>query len=286
MLELISPMRSEIINIDNEHFNTALTLKLEKDENKQIIIKKDEPAVGEISLTTLNSSSCTVLKLLHVDDCPKLTSQEIMALVNHFKNLRDVSLSFSLISDNLLEAISDEHVQLETLRIEAHSETKSLPFVSDKAWQYFSNHSPNINLVLQSYLTEENDYKLILKPCVPVTHLFLGDSTPSNIIDDVANFCPGLKEIVIAAYGPDTIDTTLLLIAKKCTRISAIGLGDCEITCNALLEFITLCCERLKTFYIWETSIQEDSKMDIETVSAKISLLLGRTWNPESVPFC
>lgn len=259
MLELISPMRPEII-IDNEHFSKALTLKFENEQSKQI--KKDATSLDDI--------------------LPK----GIMALVNHFRNLRDVSLSFSLISDDLLAAMSDEHVQLETLRIEVHSETKSLPSVSDRAWRYFSRHSPNINLVLQFYFIEENEYKSILKPCVPVTHLFLGESTPSSIVDNVANFCPGLKEIVISQYGPHTIDETLLLIAKKCTRISAVGLGDCEMTCSALLDFITLCCERLKTFYIWETSLQEDSKLDIDTVSAKISILLGRTWHPEFVPFC
>lgn len=75
MLELISPVRPEIISIDNEHFSLALTLKCEKNENKQI--KKDEPAVGEISLTTLTSNTSAALQLLHIDDCPKLTPHGI-----------------------------------------------------------------------------------------------------------------------------------------------------------------------------------------------------------------
>lgn len=71
-----------------------------------------------------------------------------MAFVNHCRGLRDVSLPFSMLSEDLLRAITDEHVQLETLRIEAHPETKSLPSVSDESWTIFSNHLPNINLVL------------------------------------------------------------------------------------------------------------------------------------------
>lgn len=90
-----------------------------------------------------------------------------------------------------------------------------------------------------SYLTEEDDHKLILKPCVPVTHLFLGESTPSSIVDNIAYFCPGLKEIVIAAYGPEAIDKSLVLIAKSCTRLAAVGIGDCEIRYdNILFSFI------------------------------------------------
>lgn len=45
MLELISPMRPEII-IDNEHFSKALTLKFENEQSKQI--KKDATSLDDI----------------------------------------------------------------------------------------------------------------------------------------------------------------------------------------------------------------------------------------------
>lgn len=73
----------------------------------------------------------------------------IKALVNYCRYLQELSLSYSLLSDELLLALSSEkQVQLETLRLEVHPETKPLPRVSDKAWFTFSSHLPNINLIL------------------------------------------------------------------------------------------------------------------------------------------
>lgn len=49
-------------------------------------------------------------------------------------------------------------------------------------------------------------------------------------MSQISKQCPRLIELVIAAYGPDPIDRFLISMAKDCSRLSAIGLGDCEIT--------------------------------------------------------
>ncbi|XP_033223007.1 F-box/LRR-repeat protein 3-like [Belonocnema kinseyi] len=282
MLAFMSPRRPEIVVVDNDHFNSALTLKCEKTPIKSL--KNEEAAAEEVCFTTLRPHTTAALKLLHINDCPKLSPQGITALVNHCRCLRELSLSYSLLSDELLKALRDKNVQLETLRIEAHPESKSLPSVSDEAWSILSNHSPNINLVLLSYMSDEEDCKTILKSCIPVTHLYLGESTPASIVDGIDSCC-GLTELVIAAYGPHTIDEPLIRAAKSCPRLCAVGLGDCEITSSGFLEFVSICCIRLRVLRVWETSILEDSKLDVLTVSAKVSALLGHTWYPESVPF-
>ncbi|CAL7951776.1 unnamed protein product [Xylocopa violacea] len=263
------------LEIDNDKFKTIMTISNEESIGQ----KKDRAETDEDSSKTL--------QLLRVKGFPRLLPEGIQALVSYCRYLQELSLSYSLLSDELLLALSSEkQVQLETLRLEVHPETKPLPRVSDKAWFTFSSHLPNINLVLLSYMTSEDDQSPLFAPYVPITHLYFGEAPSEAIMLCIAYQCPRLIELVIAAYGPDLIDHTLLSIAQGCPRLSAIGLGDCEITCSGLLEFVTICAKRLRILYVWETSLIEDSDLDVTEVSKNISLLLGRTWVPEYIPLC
>lgn len=70
-------------------------------------------------------------------------------MVNHCRCLRELSMSYSLLSDDLLMALcTEEEVNLETLRIEVHSEIRPLPIIDEKVWTTFADRFPNINLVL------------------------------------------------------------------------------------------------------------------------------------------
>ncbi|XP_076754554.1 F-box/LRR-repeat protein 3 [Xylocopa sonorina] len=275
MLALMTTAKPTFLEIDNDKFKTIMTISNEDSIGQ----KKDRAGTDEDSSKTL--------QLLRVKGFPRLLPEGIQALVSYCRYLQELSLSYSLLSDELLLALgSEKQVQLETLRLEVHPETKPLPRVSDKAWFTFSSHLPNINLVLLSYMTNEDDQSPLFAPYVPITHLYFGEAPSEAIMLRIAYQCPRLVELVIAAYGPGLIDHTLLSIAQGCPRLSAIGLGDCEITCLGLLEFVTICAKRLRILYIWETSLIEDSELDVTEVSKNISLLLGRTWVPEYIPLC
>lgn len=79
-------------------------------------------------------------------------------------------------------------------------------------------------------MIDDDDQKLLLTSHIPVTHLYLGDATSESTISRIGDQCPRLMELVIATYGPGPIDRFLISMAKCCTRLSAVGLGDCEIT--------------------------------------------------------
>lgn len=81
-----------------------------------------------------------------------------------------------------------------------------------------------------SYMTNDNDQKLLFTSHIPVTHLYLGDTISESIMSRISKQCPRLIELVIAAYGPGPIDQFLISMAKNCSQLSAIGLGDCETT--------------------------------------------------------
>lgn len=148
-------------------------------------------------------------------------------MANYCRWLRELSLSYALLSDELLLALcSVKQNHLETLRVEAYPEAKPLPRVSDEAWSAFSSHFPNINLAMN----DDNDQKLLFTSHIPVTHLYLGDAISESIMSRISKQCPRLIELVIAAYGSGPIDQFLISMAEGCSRLSAVGLGECEIT--------------------------------------------------------
>lgn len=79
-------------------------------------------------------------------------------------------------------------------------------------------------------MTKEDDFENIIASHIPVTHLYLGDSTPSSVVAKIADNCPRLIELVIGAYASDTLDQILESTAKGCPELSALALGECEIT--------------------------------------------------------
>lgn len=79
-------------------------------------------------------------------------------------------------------------------------------------------------------MTNEDDQSPLFAPYVPITHLYFGESPSEATVLRIGCQCPRLVELVIAAYGPDTFDNALLSVAQGCPRLSAVGLGDCEIT--------------------------------------------------------
>ncbi|XP_053994220.1 F-box/LRR-repeat protein 3-like isoform X2 [Hylaeus anthracinus] len=274
MLALMGNTKPAFLEIDNDKFKTIM--KISNDDS--IEQKKNHSDEDEDSKT---------LQLLRIKGFPRLLPEGIQALVNYCRYLRELSLSYSFLSDELLLALSSEkEMQLGTLRLEAHPETKPFPRISDTAWFTFSNHLPNINLVLLSYMTNEVDQSPLFAPYVPITHLYFGEAPSEATMLRISCLCPRLIELVVAAYGPETLDRALLSVAQGCPRLNAVGLGDCEITCSGLLEFVTVCAKRLRILYVWETSLIDDSDLDVAKVSKKVSSLLGRTWVPEYIPLC
>ncbi|KAI4497228.1 hypothetical protein M0802_007712 [Mischocyttarus mexicanus] len=277
MLALINTSKSAYLDIDNEGLNTALTFTNDKTIPEQQ--KKDR--TRGIDDNTLTKS----LQLLRIKGSPDLLAEDILKLVNHCRFLREVSMFYSLLSDDLLIALcTEEQINLETLRIEIHSETRPLPVISDKTWTTFAERFPKADLILLSYITDEEEHKSLFTSHIPVTHLYFGEAPSEFIALRIHNYCPRLVELVIATYGPGLIDDVLINVARGCPSLNSIGLGDCEISCLGLLQFVTICAERLKILYIRETSLIEDLELDVLDVTAKVSSLLGDTWVPEYIP--
>lgn len=273
MLALTTTAKSPCSEIDAEKFESMLSILEENPEER----RKD--------LLGTEENTASTLQLLAVKGFPRLLPEGILVLVDYCRYLRELSLSYSLLSDELLLALSTEQqLRLETLRLEAHPENKPLPRITDEAWYGFADRLPNINLVVLSYMTSEEDQSKLLQACIPTTHLYFGEVPTEGTLSRIGQHCPRLMELVIACYGPGLLDAALPPIGRECPRLTALGLGECEITCSAFLEFVASCARNLQILYVQETSLIEDSEFDIATVSSRVSSLLGRAWIPEYVP--
>ncbi|XP_014485831.1 PREDICTED: F-box/LRR-repeat protein 3-like [Dinoponera quadriceps] len=263
--------------VDDERFRSTVMISKNATRKEEQRLNDEEE----------QEKSSRTLHLLQVKGSPRLSPEGVFALADYCRCLRELSLSYSLLSDELLLALcSAKQIHLKTLRIEAHPETRPFPRVSERAWSAFSSRLPNMNLVLLSYMTDDDDddQKSLFMSHVPVTHLHLGDVPSQATISRISEQCTRLVELVIAAYSSGPIDSFLISIAKNCAQLSAVGIGDCEVTCSGLVRFVTLCAHRLQALYVAETSLIEDAEFDIGKISANVSSLLGRTWMPEYVP--
>ncbi|XP_063979005.1 F-box/LRR-repeat protein 3-like [Diachasmimorpha longicaudata] len=219
---------------------------------------------------------------LRIEDSSRTSADDLARIIKDGYCLRELSLSYSQLTEDLLRVIARENVSLQTMRVEAHTDTKPLVKISDSAWATLQTHSPNLNLVITCYLEDDEDCEVVLAP--PVTHLYLGGSPSSRIIRRVSESCPRLVELVINSCSSGIIDKELLMTARGCPELSAIGLGDCEVTCSALVQFAKICKQRLQILYVWETSLIEDENFDIADAVSNVSSSLGRSWTPEYVP--
>ncbi|XP_014227197.1 F-box/LRR-repeat protein 3-like isoform X1 [Trichogramma pretiosum] len=298
MVAFINEDQSKFVDVDSDRFSTALNMNDDEDEDNKYADDESDRTTSRLldslcldepffAVSAANESS--TLQLAHVHkNTSRLSTKGILTLMNHCEGLRELSLSYSFLSEELLEALSSNKsslLQLDTLRVEAHPDAKPASTVSCEAWCAFATHFSNINFILLAYLTEVKDYEALLQSYVPLTHLYFGEEAPSSAIARVGERCPRLGELVVGAYGPETADCALLSIARGCPKLTALGLGDCEITCSAFVEFVAICREHLQVLYVSDTSLIEDSDYDVDKVAARVSALLGRPWQPNYVPY-
>ncbi|XP_015117053.1 F-box/LRR-repeat protein 21 isoform X1 [Diachasma alloeum] len=170
------------------------------------------------------------LQRLRVEDSSKISADDLAKIIKEGYSLRELCLSYSQLTEDLLRVIARENVSLQTMRIEAHSDTKPLARISDTAWTALQTHSPNLNLVMTCYLEDDEDYEVVLAP--PITHLYLGGSPSSHVIRRVSENCPRLVELVINSCSSGVIDNELLTTARDCPELSAIGLAA-QHSCNS-----------------------------------------------------
>ncbi|XP_043289358.1 F-box/LRR-repeat protein 3-like [Venturia canescens] len=245
----------------------------------------DDIPAEDPNIIAPTSKDCNNLQRLRIKNTSGTSPDDIVTLINRCRFLRELSISYSMLSDDLLFALStEEHCHLETVRIEAQPDSKPLPRITDEAWFALETHSPQINVVLTSYLSDEDDCDPLLATYVPITHLYFGGEIPAPVVHRIGDNCPRLVELVVGSYESDVIDADLISAANGCPRLSTVGLGHCEITCSGLVDFVSRCRERLRVLYVWETSLIEDCELGIAETAAEISRLLGRPWVPEYVP--
>ncbi|NWW36578.1 FBXL3 protein, partial [Panurus biarmicus] len=243
--------------------------------------------IDDPSLKVLVANNSDTLKLLKMSSCPHVSPAGILCVADQCHGLRELALNYHLLSDELLLALSSEkHVRLEHLRIDVVSENPGqtqFHTIQKSSWDAFIKHSPKVNLVMYFFLYEE-EFDPFFRYETPVTHLYFGRSVSKDVLGRVGMTCPRLVELVVCANGLRPLDEELICIAERCKYLSAVGLGECEVSCSAFVEFVKMCGGRLSQLSIMEEVLIPDQKYSLEQIHWEVSKHLGRVWFPDMMP--
>uniref|UniRef100_A0A7M4FR70 F-box and leucine rich repeat protein 3 n=1 Tax=Crocodylus porosus TaxID=8502 RepID=A0A7M4FR70_CROPO len=268
------------------HFISALTVVFVNSKSLSSL-KIDDTPVDDPSLKVLVANNSDTLRLLKMSSCPHVSPAGILCVADQCHGLRELALNYHLLSDELLLALSSEkHVRLEHLRIDVVSENPGqtqFHTIQKSSWDAFIKHSPKVNLVMYFFLYEE-EFDPFFRYEIPVTHLYFGRSVSKDVLGRVGMTCPRLVELVVCANGLRPLDEELIRIAERCKNLSAVGLGECEVSCSAFVEFVKMCGGRLSQLSIMEEVLIPDQKYSLEQIHWEVSKHLGRVWFPDMMP--
>ncbi|KAK9962908.1 hypothetical protein ABG768_006146 [Culter alburnus] len=285
-LGLISTARPSFMNVSQSHFVSALTVVFVNSKSLSSI-KIDDTPVDDPSLKVLVANNSDTLKLLKMSSCPHVSPAGILCVADQCHGLRELALNYHLLSDELLLALSSEkHVHLEHLRIDVVSENPGqtqFHSIKKSSWDALIRHSPQVNIVMNFFLNEE-EFEPFFREETPVTHLYFGRVVSKDMLGRIGLNCPRLVELVVCANGLEPLDEELIRIAERCGSLTAIGLGECEVTCSGLMEFVKICGGRLSQLSIMEEVLIPDNTYNIEQIHSEVSKHLGRIWFPDMMP--
>lgn len=285
-LGLISTARPSFMELPKSHFISALTVVFINSKSL-FSLKIDDTPVDDPSLKVLVANNSDALKLLKMSSCPHVSPAGILCVADQCHGLRELALNYHLLSDELLLALSSErHVHLEHLRIDVVSENPGqMQFhtIKRSSWEAMVRHSPKFSLVMYFFLYED-EFGPFFCDELPVTHLYFGRSVSKEVLGRVGMTCPRLVELVVCANGLRPLDEELIRIAERCQHLSAIGLGECEVSCSAFVEFVKMCGRRLSQLSIMEEVLVPDHKYGLDDIHWEVSKHLGRVWFPDMMP--
>lgn len=285
-LGLISTARPSFMNLSKSRFVSALTVVFVNSKSLSSIKINDTP-IDDPSLKVLVANNSDTLKLLKMSSCPYVSPAGILCVADQCYGLRELALNYYLLSDELLLALSNEkHVNLEQLRIDVVSENPGetqFHSIKKSSWDALVKHSPKVNIAMYFFLYEE-EFDPFFHDETPVTHIYFGRAVSQQMLGRIGMNCPRLIELVVCANGRHPLDDELICIAERCKNLTALGLGECEVSCSAFVEFVKCCGGRLTQLSIMEEVLIPDQKYNVEQIHWEVSKYLGRVWFPDMMP--
>uniref|UniRef100_A0A8D2ZTD6 F-box and leucine-rich repeat protein 3, like n=1 Tax=Scophthalmus maximus TaxID=52904 RepID=A0A8D2ZTD6_SCOMX len=209
-------------------------------------IKIDDTTVDDLSLKVLVANNSDTLKMLKMSSCPHVSPAGILCVADQCHALRELALNYHLLSDELPFALSSEkHVHLEPLRVEVASENPG------------QIHFHTIKRSSWEALVRHSPKMNV------VMYFFLYEEERS----------PSWSRAPTAS-SPWT----------RSKSLTAIGLGECEVTCSGFVEFVKMCGRRRTQLSIMEEALIPDRSYDMEQIHSDVSKHLGRMWFPDMMP--
>ncbi|XP_072039883.1 F-box/LRR-repeat protein 3-like [Amphiura filiformis] len=288
-LELMSTAKPSFKMLNPDQFVSALTVVF-VNSGSLSSLAIDETPVDDSSLALLAKGNQDTLTMLRMDSCPRVSPEGIIVVADQCRQLHELCIDYTHLTDELLTSLSrDEHVKLKYLRInivlkEMLAANYQLHSISKESWLALSRHSPKLHLLMYFYVLNDENFDPFFHCEVPATHLFFGRSVSKDVMNRVGRYCPKLQELVVSANGHDPIDEELIQIANKCHNLESVGLGECQISSQALVHFAKICGKRLKQLFVCEEVLIPEDNYDLDQMSEEVSESIGRPWSLEFMP--
>uniref|UniRef100_A0A8C0QSH5 Uncharacterized protein n=1 Tax=Chelonoidis abingdonii TaxID=106734 RepID=A0A8C0QSH5_CHEAB len=108
----------------------------------------------------------------------------------------------------------------------------------------------------------------------------LGHAVSKTMPSHTGMNCPRLIELVGCANGLQPLNDELICTAECCKNLTAMGLGDCEVTCRDFIKFVKMHEARLTLLSITEEVLIPDNYYNLDQIHSEISKHRGRMWFP------
>ncbi|KAK6169783.1 hypothetical protein SNE40_020770 [Patella caerulea] len=188
------------------------------------------------NLRILNIQNRSLICKIH-PDC-------LVRLVGRCTNLTHLSLFYCSLSDEVLEALSDESRKpIQHLSIKCRRQEKYVKTLSPDAWTGLVKKSPNLKVTLifdHNCLLQK--VSSILCPEIPVSELRL--ETFTMLFDEInmaaSYYKHTLERLVLQTRGSKELEEALINIATRCQKLRSL-LVYCVLSKDVVENILNLC---------------------------------------------
>ncbi|KAK6169782.1 hypothetical protein SNE40_020769 [Patella caerulea] len=188
------------------------------------------------NLQILNIQNRSLICKIH-PDC-------LVRLVGRCTNLTHLSLFYCSLSDEVLEALSDEaRKPIQHLSIKCRRQENYIKVISPESWKSLVRKSPNLKVTMNfDHDCFQEKVSAILNPVIPVYDLRLETMAPVHeSINMAANsFTGSLEHLVLRTISSRELEEALIILVTRCRKLKSLNV-HCGISDDIIEQILSLC---------------------------------------------
>ncbi|XP_050391195.2 F-box/LRR-repeat protein 8 isoform X2 [Patella vulgata] len=188
------------------------------------------------NLQTLNIQNRSLICKIH-PDC-------LVRLVGRCTNLTHLRLFYCSLSDEVLQALSDESRKpIQHLSIKCRRQENYIKIISPESWKSLVQKSPNLKVtMIFDHDCFQEKVSAILNPVIPVYDLRLETMAPvHDSINMAANsFAGSLEHVILRTRSSRELEEALINLVTTCRKLTSLDVY-CAVTDDIIEQILSLC---------------------------------------------